>query len=112
MDRTFFSWTDSFFFLSQRLLSVQNRFVFFKKGVRPGSEAPLFMFHPSHIFVFWFLVFWFIYLHDLLSIFSCLTHLTLQNVNKENVIFLYFCNFVTKSDQKPKTKNGMNETLL
>ena len=22
----------------------------------------------------------------------------------------YFCNFVAKSDQKPKTKNGMNET--
>ena len=36
---------------------------------------------------------------------------TLQNVNKDYIIFLYFCNFVTKSDQKPKTKNGMNETL-
>jgi len=37
-------------------------------------------------------------------------HLALQNVNKDYIIFLYFRNFVTKSDQKPKTKNGMNET--
>ena len=49
MDRTFFSWTDSFFFLSQRLLSVQNRFVFSKKGVRPGSEAPLFKSGSCHL---------------------------------------------------------------
>ena len=27
------------------------------------------------------------------------------------MIFLYFHNFVAKSDQKPKTKNGMNETI-
>ena len=26
--------------------------------------------------------------------------------------FLYFHNFVAKSDQKPKMKNGMNETLI
>jgi hypothetical protein len=35
----------------------------------------------------------------------------LQNVNKDYVIFSYFCNFIAKSDQKPKTKNGMNKTL-
>jgi hypothetical protein len=29
-------------------------------------------------------------------------------VNKDFVIF--FRNFIAKSDQKPKTKNGMNET--
>ena len=34
----------------------------------------------------------------------------LQNVNKDYVIFLYFLNFVAKSDQKPNTKNGMNKT--
>ena len=36
----------------------------------------------------------------------------LQNVNKDYVIFLYFHNFVAKSDQKPKMKNGMNETFV
>ena len=41
-----------------------------------------------------------------------LAHLALQNVNKDYVIFLYFRNFVDKSDQKPKTKNGMNETTV
>ena len=52
------------------------------------------------ILVAWF-SFWF---------FFCLAHLALQNVNKNYVIFSYFHNFVAKSDQKPKTKNGMNET--
>ena len=28
-----------------------------------------------------------------------------------HLIFLYFCNFVSKSDLKPKTKNGMNKTF-
>ena len=45
-------------------------------------------------------------------VFFCLVHLALQNVNKDYIIFLYFHNFVAKSDQKPKTKNGMNETEL
>ena len=44
--------------------------------------------------------------------FFCLAHFALQNVNKDYVIFLCFCNFITKSDQKPKTKNGMNETVV
>ena len=43
-------------------------------------------------------------------VFFSLAHLALQNVNKDYVIFLYFRNFVAKSDQKAKTKNGMNET--
>ena len=37
-------------------------------------------------------------------------HLALQNVNKDYVIFSYFCNFVAKSDQKPKAKNEINIT--
>ena len=40
-----------------------------------------------------------------------LAHLALQNVNKDYIIFSYFHNFVTKSDQKPRTKNGMSETF-
>ena len=39
-----------------------------------------------------------------------LAHLALQNVNKDYAIFLYFPNY--KSDQKPKTENGMNKTKL
>ena len=35
----------------------------------------------------------------------------LENVNKDYVKFSYFYNFIDKSDQKPKTQNGMNETL-
>ena len=41
-----------------------------------------------------------------------LAHLALQNVKKDCAICSYFCNFVAKSDQKPKTKNGMNETKV
>ena len=70
-----------------------------------------FLFRSSHNFVSWFLVFWSLCLRDFLSIFFRLAHLALQNVNKDYVIFLYFRNFVTKSDQKSKTKNGTNETL-
>ena len=70
-----------------------------------------FMFRSSQIFVFCLLVFWPLHLRDFPSVFFHLFHLTLQNVNKDNVIFMYFSNFVTKSDQKPKTKNGMNKTL-
>ena len=40
-----------------------------------------------------------------------LAHLASQNLNKDYVIFLYFHNFVAKSDQKPKTKSGMNERI-
>ena len=45
-------------------------------------------------------------------VFFHLAHLALQNVNKYYVIFSYFCNFVAKSDQKPKTKNGMKKTKV
>ena len=55
------------------------------------------VFFSSHILVFWSL-----WLRDFLSIFFCLAHLALQNVNKDYVIFLYFRNFVAKSDQKRK----------
>ena len=51
-------------------------------------------------------------MRDFLSSFFRLAHLALQNVNKDYVIFSYFRNFVAKSDQKPKTKNGMNERIL
>ena len=43
-------------------------------------------------------------------VFFRLAHLALQNANKDYVIVLYFSNFVAKSDQKPKMKNGMNVT--
>ena len=66
----------------------------------------------SHIFVFWFLVFWSRYLRDFLSGFFRLAHLALQTINKDYVIFSYFRNFFTKSNQKPKTKNGMNEVFF
>ena len=44
--------------------------------------------------------------------FFCLAYVALQNVNKSYVIFLYFRNFIAKSDQKQKSKNGMNVMLL
>ena len=43
-------------------------------------------------------------------VFFRLAHLALQNINKDYLIFSYFRNFVAKKNQKPKTKNGMNET--
>ena len=45
-------------------------------------------------------------------VFFRLANLALHNVNKDCVIFSYFHKFVAKSDQKPKTKNEMNETLI
>jgi len=50
-------------------------------------------------------------LRDFISGFFRLAHFALQNVIKDYIIFSYFRNFVAKSDQKPKTKNGTNETL-
>ena len=44
------------------------------------------MFLSSHVFVFWFLVFWSLYLHGFLSVFFRHAHLALQNVNKDYVI--------------------------
>ena len=70
------------------------------------------IFCSSHIFVFWFLVFWSLWLRDFLSDFFRLAHLALLNVNKDRIIFLYFCNIISKSDQKPKIKIGMNERLV
>ena len=62
-------------------------------------------FHPIFSsFGFWYFGY---ELRDFLSIFFRLAHLALQYVNKDYVIFSYFHNFVAKSDQKPKTNNGM-----
>ena len=58
----------------------------------------------------WFLILlWFIFPYFSLLVFGILRleHLVLQNVNKDYIKFLYFRNFATKSDQKPK--NGMNK---
>ena len=41
-----------------------------------------------------------------------LAHLALQNINKDYIIFSYFSNMVARSDQKPKTKNGISETFI
>ena len=67
----------------------------------------LLMFWLSHIFVFWFLVFWSLLLRDFLPFFfpscsSCLAKCKLR--------YSYFRNFIAKSDQKPKIKFGMIET--
>ena len=45
------------------------------------------LFRSSHIFVFWFLVFWSLKMRDFLSAFFRLAHVALQNVNKDYVIF-------------------------
>ena len=53
-----------------------------------------------HLLVFGILVTlvaWFLF-----QFFFHLAHLALQNVNKDYIIFLYFRNFVAKSDQKRK----------
>ena len=54
------------------------------------------IFCSSHIFVFWFLVLWSLYV----SISFLLAHLALQNVNKYNLMFSEFCDFIAQSDQK------------
>ena len=88
---------------------TENRYAFIKTLV-------IFYFdqcfvHPIFL-SFGFLVFWSLYLRVFIQFFFRLAHLALQNASKEYVIFLYFPNFITKSDQKPKTKNGMNETYV
>ena len=45
-------------------------------------------------------------------VFFRLAHLALQKVSKGYVVFSYFQNSVAKSDQKPKTKNGMNKIII
>ena len=84
---------------SSRLSSYLNIYVILIWKTPNCVPVALFMLRLSHIFVFWFLV-------TLVALFSfrffCLAHLVLQNVNKDYVIFSYFCNFVAKSDQKWK----------
>ena len=70
------------------------------------------MFCSSHFFVFGFLYFGHFICMIFFPVFLCLGHLALQNVNKDYIIFSYFRNFFAKSDQNPKTKNGMKETLI
>ena len=60
------------------------------------------MFCSSHIFVFWFLVFWSFFICMIFIPFFRLADLVLQNENKDYIIFSYFHNFVSKW---PKTKN-------
>ena len=56
----------------------------------------------SHIFVFWFLVFWSLQLHDFPPCPSCLAKCKQR-----------FCNiFVTGLPKVTKNKNGMNETFM
>ena len=50
--------------------------------------------------------------------FSCVIIITLnfgpalQNVNKDYVLFSYFCNFVAKTAKKRKTKNGRKQIKM
>ena len=85
------------------LVFLFARFLFFSISIRTPYYS-----NVSFIPYFLFLVF------DILvtlvarfsfPFFSRLTHLALQNVNKDYVIFSYFRNFVAKSDQKQKLKN-------
>ena len=46
------------------------------------------------------------------SVFFCLAHLALQNVSKDYVTFLYFCNFVRKNDQKWEEGNNCDLLFL
>ena len=66
-----------------------------------------YMFRSSHFFSFDFWYFDHFSCMIFFPLFFCLAHLALQNVNKDYAIFSYFCIFSAKSDQKPKTKNGM-----
>ena len=87
------------------------------------------MLRSSHIFVFWFLVFWSLQLHDFHSgFFFRLAHLALQNVNKYYIIFVYIqqgkmgktlknrkeshATKVTKIAKTKRRKYGMNETFV
>ena len=55
------------------------------------------LFRSSHIFVSWYFGHF-----SCVIFFPVFSHLALQDVNKDYVIFSYFCNLVAKSDQKPK----------
>ena len=75
------------------------------------SKCPFCFVHPIFSsFGFWY--FGHLSCVIFFPVFFRLTHLALQNVNKYYVIFSYFHNFIAKSDQKPKTKYGMNETIV
>ena len=65
-------------------------------------HSTLFMFGSLHFGIFVFPYFGHFSCVILFMFFFCLAHLSLQNVNKDYIIFSYFHNFVAKSDQKPK----------
>ena len=91
--------------IPKHLLQVKN----FKKYKSWDPKARLFCFvHPIFFssFGFWY------FGYSMLPVFFHLAPLALQNVNKGYVIFSYFCNFIAKKDQKSKTKNGMNKTIV
>ena len=79
---------------------------------KPMGLKRLFMLRSSQIFVFWCLVFWSLGCVIFFLVFFRLVHLDLQSVNKDYVILSYFPEFVAKSDQKPKSKNGMNDVTM
>ena len=63
--------------------------------------------HPIFLsFGFWY------FGHFSCDFLSGFYRLALQNVKRDYVIFSYFRNLVDKSDQKLKTKFGMNETFV
>ena len=83
---------------------LMNTSIISPKFVFIVSFIPYFCFLVSGIL--FTLIAWFSF-RSFLSCPSCLA-----KCKKEYVIFSYFRNFVAKSDQKPKTKTGMNKTLI
>lgn len=70
------------------------------------------MFASFHFGIFVFSYFGHFSCMIFFPVFFRLAHLALQNVNKDYIIFSYFHNLGAKSDQKPKTKNGINKTIV
>ena len=76
--------------------------------VIPATEKPeaegnafyinIFFVHP----IFLSFGFWYFGQFSCMIFFPYFSHLALQNVDKDYIIFSYFRNFVSKSDQKPK----------
>ena len=80
-----------------------------RNQVAPQYEPQLLNYSSNYCFVHpilvWSFGFWYFGHFSCViffSVFFHLAHLVLQNVNKEYIIFLYFCNFIAQSDQKRK----------
>jgi hypothetical protein len=98
-DRTFFCRTQNFFsYYSSRFLCTFLHVRFCSVSVREtelcltcsvlfGQNGKTLLRSVSS-----FLVFWSLQLRDFLSGFFSLAHIALQNVNKDYIIFSYFCN--------------------